>query len=141
MNSNGLQFSLSVPDRVVWATERVDRYNRAHWVIIEDVGSIAGDEDRSDLAALTHDGTSGLLQAVREGNTVTVGAYHVPRFTLLISPDAFDLDRPIRILTNGEVSFDGQVEPSVATLTKWAALDQDRTMLFAAEITIMLEPQ
>ena len=129
------------PDRVVWATERVDRYNRAHWVVIDEVGYVPGDERRSQLSALTRDGASGLLQAVREGNTVTVGAYHVPRFTLLISPEAFDLERPIRILTNGEVSFEGRVEPSVSTLTKWAALDHDRTMLFAAEITIMLEPR
>ncbi len=130
-----------LPDRVMWATERADRYNRAHWVIIDEVGHIAGDEDRSDLGALTYDGASGLLDAVRQGNTVTVKAYHVPRFTLLISPDAFDLDRPIRTLTNGEVSFEGRVEPSVATLRKWATLDHDRTMLFAAEITIVLESE
>lgn len=69
----------------------------------------------------------------------TIEAYHVPRFTLLISPDAFDLGRPVRVVTNGEVSFEGRVEPSVATLRKWAARDHDRTMLFAAEITVVLE--
>ena len=130
-----------LPERVIWATERADRYNRAHWVVIDEVGHIAGDEDRGELAALTYDGASGLLDAVREENTVTIQAYHVPRFTLLISPDAFDLDRPIRVVTNGEVSFEGLVEPSVATLRKWAARDHDRSMLFAAEITVVLESQ
>jgi hypothetical protein len=32
--------------------------------------------------------------------------------------------------------FDGRVEPSLATLLKWAARDNDRTMLFAAELHI-----
>ncbi len=130
-----------LPERVIWATEQADRYNRAHWVVIDEVGHIAGDEERGQLAALTYDGASGLVDALREGNTVTIEAYHVPRFTLLISPDAFDLGRPIRLVTNGEVSFEGRVEPSVATLRKWAARDHDRTMLFAAEITVVLESQ
>ncbi len=125
-----------LPDRVLWVTERTDRYNRAHWVVIDKIGHIKGDEDRGALASITYDGASALVDAVREGNTVTVDAYHVPRFTLLISPEECDLARPIRIVTNGEVSFEGLVEPRVATLRKWAARDHDRTMLFAAEIRV-----
>ena len=128
-----------LPDRVVWATERTDRYNRAHWVVIDNVGHIKGDEDRGELASITYDGKSALVDAVRDGNTVTIEAYHARRFTLLISPDEFDLDQPIRIVTNGEVSFEGLVEPRVATLRKWAARDHDRTMLFAAEIKVEID--
>ena len=36
------------------------------------------------------------------------------------------------------VAFDGLVSPSVETLLDWAGRDQDRTMLYAAELT--LEP-
>jgi hypothetical protein len=39
---------------------------------------------------------------------------------------------------NGQVVFDGQVEASLDTLLKWAALDNDRTMLFGAELHIVL---
>ena len=127
-----------LPKRIVWATERADRYNRAHWIVIDEVGPILGDEGRSELAALTSDGGSGLLEAVQEGNIITVKAFHVPRFTLLISPDAFDLEAPIRVVTNGDLSFEGWVEPSVETLEKWAERDEDRTMLFAGEIAIEL---
>ena len=127
------------PGRVIWATETADRYNRAHWLVIDEVGHITGDESRGELAAMTYDGASALVDAVREGNTITVQAYHVPRYTLLISPEAFNLDHPIRVVTNGEVSFEGRVEPSVATLRKWAERDHDRTMLFAAEIRVELE--
>jgi hypothetical protein len=57
----------------------------------------------------------------------------------LISPDVFDLERPIRLIANGEVVFDEMVSPSVETLRKWAAGDDDRTMLYAAEVTIELK--
>jgi predicted esterase len=129
-----------LPKRIVWATERADRYNRAHWVVIDEVGPISGDEGRGALAALTSNGRSGLVEVVQHGNTVMVNAFHVRRFTLLISPDGFDLEEPIRVVTNGDLSFQGRVEPNVETLTKWAERDEDRTMLFADEITIELAP-
>ena len=128
------------PVRVLWATERTDRYNRAHWVVIDELGPISGDGGRGALAALTADGLSSAVDAVRDGNTVTVEVYHVRRFTVLISPDAFDMRSPIRVIANGEVAFEGMVRPSVETLRKWAASDEDRTMLYAAEITVELEP-
>ncbi len=128
------------PARVLWATERTDRYNRAHWVVIDELGPISGDDGRSALAALTADGNSGAVDAVRDGNTVAVEAFHVRSFTLLISPDAFDIRSPIRVIANGDVAFEGMVRPSVETLMKWAETDEDRTMLYAAEITVELEP-
>ena len=107
--------------------------------MIDDFGPVAGDDQRGALAAYTADGFGGIVQAVREGNTVTVDAYHVRRFTVLISPDAFDMESPIRVIANGEAAFEGMVQSSLATLRKWAASDEDRTMLYAAEITIELE--
>jgi predicted esterase len=127
------------PEHVFWATERTDRYNRAHWMVIDQLGPIAGDEARSGLATLTANGEGGGVEAERDGNTVTLDAYHVRRLTLLISPDVFDLERPIRLIANGEVVFDEMVSPSVETLRKWAAGDDDRTMLYAAEVTIELK--
>jgi hypothetical protein len=127
------------PERVLWATELTDRYNRAHWVVIDEFGAISGDGGRSGLAALTADGLAGVVRAVRDGNTVTVDAYHVQRFRVLISPDVFDIRSPIRVVANGEVAFEGMVQPSAETLLKWAAIDEDRTMLYAAEISVELE--
>jgi predicted esterase len=129
------------PERILWATERTDRYNRAHWVVIDEIGPISGDAGRGALAALAADGLSGVVEAVRNGNTVTVDAYHVRRFTVLISPDVFDIRSPIRVIANGDVSFEGMVRPDVETLRKWAASDKDRTMLYAAEITVELESE
>jgi predicted esterase len=126
------------PERVHWATERTDRYNRAHWVVIDELGPTAGDDDRPPPVSLLPIGPAGSVDAVRSGNTVTVDTYHVRRFTLLISPDVFDLESPIRVVTNGDVVFEEMVRPDPATLMKWAAVDEDRTMLYAAEINVEL---
>jgi predicted esterase len=128
------------PERVFWAAERTDRYNRAHWVVIDEIGPVSGDEGRGDLAAFTADGRGGIVEAVRDGNTITVDAYHVPKLTLLISPDVFDMRSPFRVVANGEVVFEGMVRPSLETLRKWASLDEDRSMLYAAEIMVELAP-
>ena len=79
---------------------------------------------------------SGRVDATREGNTVRLKTRGVGELTLLISPDQFDLTRPIAVDVNGRRVVDQRVEPSLATLMKWAAVDNDRTMLFAGEITI-----
>ena len=126
------------PEEVFWATERTDRYNRAHWVVIDELGPIAGDAERQGLAELTAYGEGGILRAVRSGNAVSVEAVGVRRFTLLISPEVFDMTSPLLVIANGEVVFDAVVPEDVETLTKWADRDQDRTMLYAAEVTVEL---
>ena len=85
-----------------------------------------------------HRHPSGRVDLVRTGNTVTAATKGVAELTLLVSPDAFDLTQPLKVVANGRTVFDGRVEPSVATLLKWAARDNDRTMLFAAELHIKL---
>ena len=50
----------------------------------------------------------------------------------------FDFRQPVRVVANGRTVFDGMVEPSVATMLKWAARDNDRTMVFGAELAIDL---
>ena len=77
---------------------------------------------------------SGRVDLVRSGNSVAATTSGVGEFTLLLSPDAFDFDQPIKVEANGRVVFDGRVAPSVATLLKWAARDNDRTMVFGAEL-------
>jgi predicted esterase len=126
------------PERVFWATERTDRYNRAHWVVIDELGPLADDDSRRYLASVTAGGDAGVVDARRDGNTVTLLAYGVRRLTLLVSPDAFDLERPVRVIANGEPVFEGVVRPDANVLRRWAAIDQDRTMLYAAEVAIRL---
>ena len=81
---------------------------------------------------------SGRVDLVRTGNTVTAATRRVAEFTLLISPEAFDVGQSIKVVANGRTVFDGRVEPSLPTLLKWAARDNDCTMLFTAELGITL---
>jgi hypothetical protein len=83
-------------------------------------------------------GTSGRVDLVRAGNTVTASTRAVAAFTLLLSPDQFDFAQPIKVVANGRTVFNGKVEKKLATLLKYAAADNDRTMLFGAEIHLDL---
>ena len=79
---------------------------------------------------------SGRVDLTRTGNRVEAKSRGVAAFTLLLSPDQFDLNRAVTVVVNGRTVFEGIVPRDVATLQKWAALDNDRTMLFAAELRI-----
>lgn len=81
-------------------------------------------------------GRSGRVDLVREGNTVRAETRGVAQFTLLVSPDAFDLSQPIVVVVDGRTMFDARVTPDLTTLLRWAARDNDRTMLYAAEIQV-----
>jgi hypothetical protein len=87
-----------------------------------------------------HTKPTGRVDLSRSGNTVTATTRGVQRFTLLVSADAFDLSRPITVVADGKTVFDGRATPTLATLLKWAARDNDRTMLFVAEVPVTLAP-
>ena len=83
---------------------------------------------------------SGRVDLVRTGNRIDAKSRGVAAFTLLLSPDQFDLDRAVMVVVNGRTAFDGIVQKDVKTLLEWAARDNDRTMLFAAELPITVSP-
>jgi acetyl esterase/lipase len=137
------------PDRLTWETSELTN-NRAHWLVITKLGKQPDDakdlpdvNDYSPIDVLAvpmfeHRARPGRVDLTKTGNTVEVVSRGVASFTLLLSPDAFDLSQPIKVTVNRKPVFDGKVEPSLATLMKWAARDNDRTMLYAAEIDIKL---
>jgi hypothetical protein len=69
---------------------------------------------------------------------VTATARGVAAFTLLLSPDQFDFAKPVKVVANGRTVFNGKVHKYQRTLLKYAAIDNDRTMLFGAELHIDL---
>src|SRR6185295_14864203 len=83
-------------------------------------------------------GPTGRVDLARSGNTVTATTRGVAAFTLLLSPDQFDFARPVKVVVNDRTVFDGKVEKQLRTLLKFAAADNDRTMLFGAELHIDL---
>jgi hypothetical protein len=226
-----------LPDRLSWQTERTDRFNRAHWLVIDRLGPVEGESRLPDSNILRrgmeHDfglrissgvdrgrrifeivpgsnasrlglqvgdrfvevngkavqtgrdiaegmqswtvgdllrfvverrgervalegvfepaevevppapifprrKPSGRVDLVRRGNLVEASSEGVRAFTLLLSPSVFDFRQPVKVVANGRTAFQGMVEPSVATMLKWAARDDDRTMVFGAELNIEL---
>ena len=84
-------------------------------------------------------GRSGRVDLTRTGNLVQAATRGVAAFTLLLSPDQFDFSKPLKVVANGRAVFEGRVQKDVKTLRKWAAVDNDRTMLFGAELHIKLD--
>src|SRR5262249_40256272 len=135
------------PERLTWETANMD-HNRAHWVVIDQLGLQAGDvQPKVDLnimrglsayALFTRAQQPGRVDLVRNGNNIEATTQGVAAFTLLLSPDTFDFSRPIKVVANGRTVFDGPVERNLKTLLQWAARDNDRTMLYGAELKIKL---
>ncbi len=131
-----------LPDRLTWEVSSTRTWNRAHWLTVDALGATPADaRDMDDVnqsagGRIFTNGKSGRVDLVRSGNTVTAATRGVKEFTLLLSPDQFDFDKPVKVIVNGRLAFEGRVERSVATLMKWAARDNDRTMLFGAELRI-----
>jgi acetyl esterase/lipase len=82
---------------------------------------------------------SGRVDLKRSGNRVEAATRGVGAFTLLLSPDQFDLSKPVTVVVNGKTMFEGSVQKDLRTLLKWSARDNDRTMLFAAELKIEIK--
>lgn len=83
---------------------------------------------------------TGRVDLVKTGNTVAVTSTGVSAITLLLSPAAFDFTKPVIVTAGGRTVFDGTVTKNLATLMTWAARDNDRTMLFGAELKLKLTP-
>jgi predicted esterase len=141
------------PDRLTWEASDA-AHARAHWLVIDQFGAVPGERATQDLNTVApkdpiYDLTGGMMfnrkknsgrvDLVRKGNTVEATTQGVAAFMLLISPDEFDFFQPIRVLANGREVFNARVQRDLKTLLKWAAKDNDRTMLYGAEVKISLK--
>jgi dienelactone hydrolase len=137
------------PPRISWETERTDRYNRFRWLVIDRLGKRPSDVPlpgvntyqpipSMERQLFAHDKPSGRVDVVRAGNAIEVKTRGVQAFTLLLSPDAIDFTKPVRVTVNGKVAHDAIVKPDAATMLTWAARDRDRTMLYAAQLQILV---
>jgi poly(3-hydroxybutyrate) depolymerase len=134
------------PERVSWETERTDRYNRFRWLVIDELGVRDSDRPLPDVNRFTAGGRerplfrrakpSGRVDVVRRGNTFEADTRGVKTVTLLLSPDVVNFSTPVRVIVNGRSVHDGRVERSARTLLTWAARDNDRTMLYGAELKV-----
>jgi predicted esterase len=125
------------PEALSWETERVDRFNRNRWLIINELRTDASRATQlTDLGFFQHTKRSGRVDIRRKGNTFDAMVRDVAAFTLLLSPDAIDFGRPVVVTINGKQVHSGLVRRDNITLMRWAARDNDRTALYGAELKI-----
>ena len=72
-------------------------------------------------------------------NRIEVRTRLVKRYSVFLNRSLVDLSRPVIIVTDGRVSYEGLVVPSVETLLREARLRQDQQMLFPVLLTIPVE--
>jgi hypothetical protein len=124
-------------------------WDRRSWVLIEELLPQQDSQEIDRSALLPRWGTRiqlrgptqaakhfGRLEVERQANRIVVHSFQVRRFRWLLSPAEFDFSRPIEVVLNGQTLLQRAIEPSVATLLRWAAKDDDRRRLFAAEIQL-----
>jgi dienelactone hydrolase len=137
------------PERISWETERTDRYNRFRWLIIDRLAKRPSDVELKDVntwsptpslerTLFDHSKPSGRVDASRAGNVFDVKTRGVQAFTLLLSPDVIDFSKPVRVTVNGKVAHDAVVKQDASTMLAWAAKDHDRTMLYGAELHVLV---
>jgi predicted esterase len=125
------------PEALSWETERVDRFNRNRWLIINELrADVSRKTELMDMGFFQHTRRSGRVDARKKGNTFDSVVRDVAAFTLLLSPDAVDFSKPVVVTVNGKQVHDGMVRKDVQTLMRWAARDNDRTALYGAELKI-----
>jgi predicted esterase len=127
------------PEAVSWETERVDRFNRNRWLIIDELRTDASRQTvLTDLGFFQHTRRSGRVDVRRKGNTFDAVTRDVAAFTLLLSPDAIDFAKPVVVTVNGKPVHGATLSKDAAVLMRWAARDNDRTALYGAALTVQV---
>jgi predicted esterase len=127
------------PAALSWETERVDRFNRNRWLVINELRADAvRSSELADLGFFRHTKRSGRVDIRRNGNTYDAVVRDVAAFTVLLSADAIDFAKPVIVTVNGKRVFNGAVIKDPAVTMRWAARDSDRTALYAAELKIVV---
>jgi hypothetical protein len=69
-------------------------------------------------------------------NKIIVSTNRIRRYTVFLSQDQVDFSKPVIVETNGHISFEGMIEPSIETLLQGVRHRQDIHTLFPAKLTI-----
>ena len=79
--------------------------------------------------------------AVVASNRIEVKAERVQRYSLFLNSQLIDVAKPITVLTNGQLSFEGTVTPSLDTLLRQARIRHDPRQLFPIHIAVTIQMQ
>ena len=71
-------------------------------------------------------------------NKIVVNTNRIRRYTVFLNQDLVDFSKPIIVETNGNISFEGMVEPRIETLLEEVRHRSDTHIFFPAKLTIDL---
>jgi pimeloyl-ACP methyl ester carboxylesterase len=78
---------------------------------------------------------------IASANRIEVKAERVQRYSLFLNDRLIDVAKPVTVITNGAVTFEGPVTPSVETMLRQAKLRQDPGQIFSVHLTMAVPKQ
>jgi len=131
----------AVPARLTVVRE-ASHFQAFGWLRIDSTDPIAAFSDdlvdkRDDLIKRRE--YARLDAAIVGANRIEVRAERVQRYSLFLNDRLIDTSKPLTVLTNGQVSFEEPVTPSVETLLRQARLRRDVRQLFPVHLTILVQ--
>jgi pimeloyl-ACP methyl ester carboxylesterase len=145
-----------LPDLVAWFTSRrrdplptrltvvrdASHFQAFGWARIESTDPIAAfSEDLVDKRdeRIKRREYAKLDALIEARNRIEVKTERVQRYSLFLNDQLIDFSKPLTVMTNGRLSFEGTVASSVETLLRQARLRQDPQRLFPVQLTIVVE--
>jgi predicted esterase len=133
---------LPVPKKLTVVRDR-DHTGRLYWMRIDEARGAASfwasEVDKAESRRL-QEGAWARAEARLNGNTIAVRTERVARYTLLLGREQIDFSRPVTVLTNGTVSFEGRITPDATVLLTEARTTPDPERFVLAEITVTVPP-
>ncbi len=118
-----------------------DHTGRSYWLDVVGISAQAGsfwasERDPEEEGRLNRGEYARIEASVRD-NQFDVRTRNVTRYRVVLSREVVDLDRSIRIVTNGAVSFEGKVQPDARLMLREARTRlEPEPVLAAVEIAV-----
>ena len=125
------------PPALSWETERVDRFNRNRWLVINELRADASRAtELTDLGFFRHTKRSGRVDIRRKGNTFDALVRDVGGVYAAAVAGCHRFHQASRRHRERQAGVQRAVKKDPVTLMRWAARDNDRTALYEAELKI-----
>lgn len=82
-----------------------------------------------------------LEASIKAPNRIEVETMRVQRYSLFLNEHLIDSAKPVTVLTNGQVTFEGLVAPKVEILLRQARQRQDQRQLFPIQLNLVVPSQ
>lgn len=138
------------PKHIEWETDKV-KAGRAYWIEISQLDTIQEKADwqkvynpppieinSKEVKYNLYPHKSGAIKADWSENSITVQQSRVKAFTIYVSPEMIDLNKPLTITVNGHKVWTGMVAADKETIIDEFIRTKDRKLMVIKKIKIQL---